>query len=289
VADTKVIPGHNQASGTSVDVNQLVEAAREIALPLAERVRRPGGAPVRATFVSLPFNPFRPSPVSPGELPALAKLLRGGRGGEVKLKTLLSALWIGVAEPHDVTLPGRVWAQLIGLPDPGGRGAHRVNSAVRQLVSQQFLRAEHRPGEPSRLYLLDETGNGQPYIDPGRRVVELQKAEEDFEFHRYFRVPRELWTGGWIAALSGPALAMLLVLLSLASGRDPLDLWFAPGVADRRFRLSAETRKRGLDRLRDEGLITVRRRPITNPLETTRLRNIYSLNLQALGSPRPPT
>ncbi len=100
-----------------------------VALPLAERVRRPAGAPVQATFVSL-----QPNLASSGELPVLARL-RGGRGGEVKLKTLLSALWIGVAEPHDMTLPGRVWAQLIGLPDPGGRGAQRINSAVRQLVA----------------------------------------------------------------------------------------------------------------------------------------------------------
>jgi hypothetical protein len=205
----------------------------------------------------------------------------------VKVKILISALWISASAPYDVSLPGRVWAQLIGLPDPAGRGAHRVNNAVRQLVAQNFLNIEHHPGETSRLFLLNETGDGTTYTPPGERVAQLLRTEDDFEPHRYFRVPHQLWTEGWIATLHGPAIAMLLVLLSHASGRDPRDLWFSPEVADRRFHLSAETRKRGFDRLRDEGLITVHRRPITQTLDTTRLRNTYTLNLDVLTGSRP--
>ena len=57
-------------------------------------------------------NDFIVSPVA-SQPPAMTRILRGGRGGGVvKLKTLLSMLWVAVAEPFDVTESGRVWAQL---------------------------------------------------------------------------------------------------------------------------------------------------------------------------------
>ncbi len=218
----------------------------------------------------------------------MARLMRGGRGGEVKLKVLLSILWVAVGRPYDVTLSARVWAQLIGLPDPGGRGAHRVNSALRQLAKTHHLRVEARPGEANRLFLLEESASGAPYENPGRRVTELKEAEQDFSAHRYVQVPTSLWVNGWIAALNGPGLAMLLVLLAHASGRDHHDIWFSPGFADERFHLSEETRKRGIDQLREHRLVTVKRRPLTRtPLEATRLRNTYTLDLDRLRDETP--
>lgn len=255
-----------------------IDVARAVAEPLAARVKRPA-AQVRASFIQGDRG---------GPPPPLARLLRGGRGGEVKLKVLLSILWVAVKEPHDVTLPARVWAELAGLPDPGGRGAHRVNSALRQLVKSGHLRAELRPGEPSRLSLLDETGSGAAYTNPGLRITQLKEAKEDFSAHRYVQVPTALWVQGWIAALHGPGLAMLLVLLAQASGRDHQNLWFSPGFADERFHLSEETRKRGLDQLRDLGLVTVKKRPLSrSPLEVTRVRNTYTLDLKRLASATP--
>jgi len=200
----------------------------------------------------------------------------------VKLKLLLSVLWIAASEPYDVTMPGRIWAQLIGLPDPAGRGTHRISAATRQLNDKSFVRTEKRPGEPTRIVLLDETGTGGSYTSPGQRVAQLRRAAEDFEHDRYFRVPKEFWTNGWIAVVDGPATAMLLVLLSLAAGRSDEEIWIAPEVADRRFHLSPETRKKGFDRLRDIGLVEVRRRPVTRQLDTTRHRNVYTLNRDVL-------
>ena len=116
-------------------------------------------------------------------------------------------------------------------------------------------------------------------------------AGEDYADHLYFRVPNELWTRGWITALTGPALAMLLVLLQQSAGanRSEQELWFSPAVADRRFHLSEETRKRGLDGLHKLGLVTINRRPITsnNPLEATRLRNTYTLHTARLVTEEP--
>lgn len=98
----------------------------------------------------------------------------------MKLKIELSALWIAAGEPYDVELAGRAWARLIGLPDPGGRGANRVNAAVRQLISNRLVTAEGGRGSKRRLTLLDETGTGQRYIPPGERVGELKGAGEDY-------------------------------------------------------------------------------------------------------------
>ena len=267
-------PGNHRELHPGEASISAVEASITVALTWAERVDRKA-APVRQRFV------MRLSPEA--EPPPLAQLMRGGRGGEVKLKVYLSLLWAAVAEPYDVSLPGRVWAQLIGLPDPAGRGAHRVNSAFRTLVDSQLLRAKSQPGLPSRFFLLEETGTGRAYQPPGGRLVALKKAGKDFSDHIYLQVPATLWTHGWIARLSGPGLAMLLVLIAQAGGRNPEDLWFSPGVADQRFHLSAETRKRGLDQLVELGLTTVGRRPIARSvLDSTRLRNTYTLKLARL-------
>ncbi len=285
VADTMTSPGNLRGLGTSETLETpetsgaAVQASIAVAVTLAERIERKA-APVRQRFV------MRLSPEA--EPPPLAQLLRGGRGGEVKLKVYLSLLWAAVADPYDVSLPGRVWAQLIGLPDPAGRGAHRVNGAFRTLVGNQLLRAESRPGLPSRFYLLEETGSGRAYLPPGGRLVALKNAGEDFSDHIYLQVPAALWTHGWIACLGGPGLAMLLVLIAQAGGRDPEDLWFSPGVADQRFHLSAETRKRGLDQLVELGLATVGRRPVARSvLDSTRLRNTYTLKLGRLDEIAP--
>src|SRR5688500_8111034 len=71
--------------------------------------------------------------------PPLALLMRGGRGGEVRLKLLLSLLWVGAKPPHDVTFPSRAWAHLIGLADPDTNGARRIREAIDWLTHHRFL------------------------------------------------------------------------------------------------------------------------------------------------------
>src|SRR4051812_19975859 len=44
------------------------------------------------------------------EPPPLARLLRGGRGGAVRTKLLLSILWVAAGEGHDVRFPARAFA-----------------------------------------------------------------------------------------------------------------------------------------------------------------------------------
>lgn len=281
VADTMIYPVINRELPPPSVPESLVSTSISIARPIAARIARPTGAQLRQRFV------VQTDPA--GAPPPMAQLLRGGRGGEVKLKVYLSLLWVAVADPYDVSMPGSSWAQLAGLPDPRGRGAHRVNGALRKLVDAHLLQAQAKPGQASRFLLLEETGTGRKYQPPGKRIGTLKSAGKDFTEHLYLQVPNSLWTNGWLARLNGPALAMLLVLIAQAGGRSTEDLWFSPGVADQRFHLSAETRKRGLDQLAELKLVTVGRRPVArSAFDTVRLRNTYSLSLKQLDEQAPP-
>lgn len=256
----------------SVERDRDLDTARAIAAQLDARVKR-ALVPVRSSFV------VSSDPVIP---PPMTRLLRGGRGGEVKLKLLLSMLWVAVKEPYDVFQPARVWAELIGLPEPDTKGAARVNAAVRRLVEAGYLDSDPRPGHPSRLFLREETGTGAPYSHPGSHWVSKQ-AKKDKDGPRYTKLPASIWLNGWIAALSGPALAMLLILLEQTRGKTFEGLWFSPSVAAKRYQLSETTRRKGIDELESLSLIWVERAPIgKGTLTAIRERNTFGINLARL-------
>ncbi|PRY67696.1 hypothetical protein B0I08_106304 [Glaciihabitans tibetensis] len=247
----------------------------------ARRIKRES-AIIRSSFLGPSLLENQPSPV--------ARLLRGGRGGGVvKIKLLISILWIAVSEPYDVSFSARTWATLLGLSEPETKGASRVNAALRRLVEQQFLDSEPSPGLPPRLRLLEETGRGRPYIPPGKVLVEARQKEIDaLDENRYFKVPNEIWTNGWIARLSGPGFVMLLVLLDLASGRKPTNLWLSPKQAERRYQLSDETRSKGFDELVELGIASVQLRLIQRDLtQSPYRRNVYTLHLEKLNESPP--
>jgi hypothetical protein len=253
------------------------EGPRAIAADFAARAQRETVA-VRAAFIA------SPTPAAP---PPLTELLRGGRGGEVKVKLLLSMLWVAVKEPYDVVFPARAWAMLLGLEDPDQKGAARVNAAIRRLVEAGYLRAEKRPGQPSQLFLQNELGTRELYSHPGAawEAVKDADARTRRRTPRYLRLPVELWTHGWIAALSGPAFAMLLILLEAARGNAPVDLWFAPSVAAARYGLNEATRKKGIDELEHFDLVTVKTALVVrDALSSKRRRNTFTVNVGVLDS-----
>ena len=230
--------------------------------------------PLRAAFIA------SPSPITP---PPLTQLLRGGRGGEVKIKLLLSMLWVAAAEPYDVVFPSRSWAKLLGLEDSDTKGAARINAAIRRLVQGGYLRAEKRPGQPSQLFVQNELGNGEKYFHPGKAWEAVKDADNRTRRRtpRYVRVPVEIWTHGWIAALSGPAFTMLLILLESARGKEPENLWFAPSVAAARYGLNEATRKKGIDELERYGLVTVGQASVVrDDLSNKRRRNTYTVHTE---------
>lgn len=219
----------------------------------------------------------------PGEAPPLARLLRGGRGGNVRLRLYVSLLWFAANPPYDVTYPARAWASLLDLPDPGGAGARRVSDAIAWLSAHQFIDVQLVPGSPSRVVLLNELGTGRGYEVPGaamRHVSPDLRSE-----HRYFQIPATFWTSGWLAALSGPAVSMLLVLLAETSTENTNGVWFSPRVATERFGLSAETRARGTKELSERGLIVIRKisADTRDPFEVQRTRNLYVLQRAAFS------
>ncbi|MEV8242002.1 hypothetical protein AB0O90_17285 [Microbacterium testaceum] len=252
--------------------------ARQVAADLSSRIGREG-AEIRNDFIVAP---------SAEEPPAMTKLLRGGRGGGgVKLKVLLSMLWVAVGEPYDVTEPARVWASLIGLEDPAGRGAARVNAAVRTLTEGGYLRRMRRAGRPSRVYLMNETGSGAEYIKPSTYWAPgAERSAATDERFRYTRLPSEFWVNGWIAALSGSAIAMYLALLQQSNIRGGKTtrhgFWFSPSVASRRYGLTDVTRSKGLRELEKHRLIVIKTGVTGKTLSQWRVRNTYSVDLDRL-------
>lgn len=258
---------------------EKLSAACDVATQFSERINR-DAAQVRNDFIVAP---------SATEAPAMTQLLRGGRGGGVvKLKVLLSMLWVSVAQPFDVTEPARVWATLIGLDDPEGKGAARVNAAIRTLTTSKYLRVERKPGLPSHVFLMNETGNGEPYSKPSDYWAPGNKRSEDAnDRFRYISLPSDFWLNGWITVLSGPAVAMYLALLqqsNLRSGQPTRqDFWFSPSVAARRYGLTDITRSRALRELEEHDLITISKRVVgLGSISHMRVRNTYRVEIDRL-------
>ena len=274
-----------QAQGEANELKPAVLRPNVEAVQAAEHLaKRTKGrsAQIRRRFIERPDN----TPTSP----PLARLLRGGRGGHVRTKLLLTMLWVGANPPHDVTYPARAYAALLGLPKPDTTGARRVLDAIAWLETHQFLTVENRPGHPSRVTLLRELADGQPYSVPGATFNKLRGQDPDdvtVTQHRYIQLPPTLWTSGWMAVLSGPGLAMLLVLLTELGGRDTeREIWFSPGMAKRRYDLSEDTRTAGIRELANAGLVTITRRDTNpDPFAVRRLRNVYRLHTTEFAAP----
>lgn len=221
-----------------------------------------------------------------GAPPPVARLLRGGRGGSVRLKLYLSLLWFAANPPYDVTYPARAWAQLLDLPDPEVGGARRVSDALAWLKAHRFVEVQNRPGLPSRVVLLEESGEGRPYSVPGAawRTLGREATEEERQRQRYLQLPPEVWTSGWLQVLDGAAIAMLLVILAeKPAARENARVWFSPAEALKRYGLSPATRTKGLNQLSRAGIVTTEKISATrDPFDLRRTRNAYRLDAARL-------
>jgi hypothetical protein len=215
-------------------------------------------------------------------------MLRGGRGGQVRLKLFLSYLWLQTDELGvPLAYPAQVWAQLLGLGRPDDAGARRIHEAQAWLERNHFISVEARPGHANRVTVLNESGTGEPYTAPGAAV---SRKGEDRSRHLYVQIPTALWTSGYMAMLTGAGLAMYLVLLDqYGPGQLPTDpdpVWFSPKLFTERYALSDDTRAKGINDLRELGLITIRRQAI-NPddFDLQRIRNAYTLQPAMFDAP----
>lgn len=210
--------------------------------------------------------------------PPLARMLRGGQGGEVRLKLYLTMSLLATNPPYDIKgpIPARAWAEALGLPVPDRNGARRVNDAIDWLHQHRFLVSDRRPGAPGGIQLLSQTGSGEPFSRPTGAT-------------RYVQLPLGLWLNGWIVRLSGAALALLIILLDLQGGRaGPQTI--APSQAGVRYDLSPDTWTKGIRELKHFGIVEVSRRPQGDIWDYRRMRNAYWVNigpLQGESSDRP--
>jgi hypothetical protein len=209
---------------------------------------------------------------TPEAVPPLALLLRGGQGGEVRLKLYLTMLLLAVQPPFDIrdSFPARSWAAALGLDDPARKGARRIGDAISWLAEHKFIVTERRRGTPGSVRLLSQDLSGDPYERPAPGVG-------------YVSLPLGIWDKGWIVRLSGTALVMLIVLLDMQGGRTQPQ-WISPPQARRRYDLSADTWTKGLKELRALDLVTVTRRPQGNIFNHQRVRNAYWVHEELLRS-----
>jgi hypothetical protein len=220
--------------------------------------------------------------------PPLAHMLRGGQGGSVRLKLLLSLLWVAVRPPHETEYPARGWAALLDLEQPETNGARRVTAAFSWLAANRYIRVVPNPGAPATVYLKDERGNGKPYKLPAAALKAKKETEGQLTRDDYWvSLPATFWTEGWIAVLRAPAVAMLLVMLDEAGMAGRVNgLWQSPQQAQDRFGLSQDTRTDGLLELEAYGIVGKKRSPVSpGVFDFRRLRNVYDLYLEQLDLP----
>jgi hypothetical protein len=237
-----------------------------------------GTAAVRWRFIA------RQEPSDPS--PPMARMLRGGggRGGATRLKVYLSLLWLARNRRLDrpvFAYPAQHLAALLGLPSPDGAGARRVQEALRWLDAEGFVALDRRPGNVTRVHLLDDAGSGQPYQPAGNLTTrQARRSQEERQRHFYVQLDARFWTEGWITELSGAAVAMYLACLYEQRGRPGEAIWISPAAGRERYDLSDETRNKGLRELTDWGLLCLGRRPVATASffdERFRARNTYEI------------
>lgn len=224
-------------------------------------------APIRRRFIKS-FD---------GETPRLPALIKGGRGGEMRLKVLLTAIWLTTEsrtknKPY-IDYPLATWAEMCGLnPEPAA--LRRVSDAISRLRSDEYFRVEVRPGQASRIFLLQEDGSEGLHTFPKDAP------------HGYLKIPAGLWVSQWIAALSGTAIWALLILLVERAETKPR--WFPPRMTHDWYGISADTLSKGVKELEGFGLASTKRQRIReSPPDAPHYRNEYSLHLSVLDRTPP--
>lgn len=266
----------------SVDTSK---ASREAAREMASSFRRRVDIPVRKSFV-------RPMTETSDPVAPLARIYSGGRSGVVAVKLYLALIWRCSAPPFSTDKPARAWATLLDLEDPEGKGARRIKDAMRRLADEQLIDVTSQAGYPNLVTLRDESGSGRAYELPSTSYSfgkANRASKEALAAQTYFKVPLRLWTRGYIQALKGPGLVMLLILLA-EQGGEGARVWFSTDEFPRRYNISHKTRAAGTQELRNMGLLTVEREGLpptskSGVFETRRTRNVYRLDALAQNTP----
>lgn len=207
----------------------LIASSNDAVDVLVERSGR-DSTPYRNDFVQTRATPKTKS--RPGPLSQLVK----HRDKRALVLYLLIRL-LASSAPWDVSQPAAVWARALDLNPDSKSSKAAVSKALRRLRDLGLIDTTRR-GRRSEITVLHESGNAKAYTHPG--------AHEGF----YFKLPHAFFTDRWHHHLDLPAIAMLLVLLSRPPG-EPLpvrkvEIWYG---------ISAATAERGLQQLREHGIV----------------------------------
>lgn len=198
---------------------------------LRGRGSRRNFVPISRAFLQVP----RPG----GGAGPLSAFVSSRRKRALDLYLLIHA--IASSPPYDVTLPARVWAQALGMP-LSNSSAVTISTSLSWLESLKLIETA-RVGNSRRISLLADDGSGAPYRHPA--LVEAQNRVG------YFKLSFDYWLERWHTSLDLPAVAVLLIALSL-----PDKFTLPQRHAATWYDISRDTIQRGLKSLRDLGLLT---------------------------------
>lgn len=219
----------------------------------------------RSSSVQLPIAFAR----QPGGDTPLRHIQQDGRGEGLRLRLFLCMLMMATRSPHRLRpYVASAFARLLALPDPAKEGARRINQAQRWLTDNKYI-SRDTTCRPVEMAVLHCDGSGRPWVVGGGRWITL---------------PIDLWSNGWLLALSGRALTLYIVLRELTGGKSA-----GASVPRRRraeYGLSYDTWKRGCDELVERGLLEVTTETVTEDEDwgLRVQRNVYRLIPDALES-----
>jgi hypothetical protein len=249
-----------------------------------DAIRLLGAAASRSHRSSVAYTPgFVRSPAAMPDvvpdIPPLARLIQGGRGGGTRLRLYLLLTMIATRAPFDIRNPQTPMTLARTLDLPPGTGPRRITSNMKWLADNHFIKLTRRPGQTPSIQLLDPLWSGKP-LPP-----EISKPMGDPRSGRYVSLPIGFWSNGWLLYLSPVAIAVMLALSELLGGsKVPRYM-----QRDRResYALSHDSWTRGRHELEASGLLTVKRVPQGDDWDYTRLRNSYWLETSPLDAAFP--
>lgn len=192
------------------------------------RQRRRRTTPIRRSFLQ--------DPTGEGAEAPLRWIVRDRR--ELALDLLLLLHCTASAEPWDVEMPAMAWARALDMRQTVGSET-TVSKNWSWLEQKGLIRSE-RHQRVRKVFMLKENGSSDAYARP-----------EKGEPRGFFGLPFVYFTGRWHKQLSLPGKAVLLIALSMKP-----TFTLITERASEWYGVSADTLQRGLDDLRDHGLLT---------------------------------
>ena len=156
------------------------------------------------------------------------------------------------SDPHTTTFPLVDYAVVLGLDKPKAAGTAAIRRGIQHLESNELIRADRRKGVVPTLQLLREDGTATPYSLP----TDKRSSAGDTPEGRYFTLPPTLWSNGWMAALSGRALLVLMALIVQNDINDEPAIFISPSIRESLYGITEDTFSRGAFELEFYGLVT---------------------------------